>query len=330
MAVTIKDIARICNVSEGTVDRAVNHRFGIKPETKERVLKVARELNYKPNKIAQSLAIGSTKTIGIMCFDLENNYFASLVDVIEGIAKNEGYFINLILTHGDPKKEREGIAYLEERHVDGIVLFSVCKDADYSTYLQSLGIPIVTIYNRISEDFTFIGVDAKKAMRDAVKYIAGKGYERILFLNAKITSKKKQGMNVYTLQERQDGYLQGLREIGLHDPIVLEGLDEEAVSSAICANSGRRTAILCISDMYAVSVLELCKKKHWDVPGDVGIMGYDNMDMLQYIAPRICSVGYDVHLLGKQLVTVLLETMCSDAPSSDHMMDYCFTDGESL
>ena len=75
MAVTIKDIARICGVSEGTVDRAINDRSGIRKETKDRILKIAEELNYKPNKVAQSLAMGSTKTIGILCFDFRKSLF---------------------------------------------------------------------------------------------------------------------------------------------------------------------------------------------------------------------------------------------------------------
>ena len=330
MAVTIKDIARICGVSAGTVDRAINDRSGIRKETKDRILKIAEELNYKPNKVAQSLAMGSTKTIGILCFDLENHYFASLVDTIEGIAKSEGYFINLVLTHGDPVKEREGMMYLEERRVDGIILFSVCKDADYIAHLEKISIPIVTIYNRISDSFAFVGVDAKKAMCEAVKFIACKGYERILFINAKISAKKAQGMNVYTLQERQDGYVQGLREMGLHEPFILEGVNRKEICHGIHAQEGRRTAVLCISDMYAVAVLEICKQEGLNVPQDVGIMGYDNMEMLQYITPRIYSVGYDVHLLGHQLITSLLEQMRSDQLQRDGILDYRFMEGESL
>lgn len=161
----------------------------IRKETKDRILKIAEELNYKPNKVAQSLAMGSTKTIGILCFDLENHYFASLVDTIEGIAKSEGYFINLVLTHGDPVKEREGMMYLEERRVDGIILFSVCKDADYIAHLEKY-LSLLSPFTIAFQIVLRLSVLMQKAMCEAVKFIACKGYERILFINAKISAKK--------------------------------------------------------------------------------------------------------------------------------------------
>lgn len=83
MGVTIKDIAEHCRVSVGTVDRALNNRSGISEKTKNRILKAAEELNYHPNYMGQSLATGRTMTIGMVCFDLYNNFFPELIDTIE-------------------------------------------------------------------------------------------------------------------------------------------------------------------------------------------------------------------------------------------------------
>lgn len=330
MAITIKEIAKVCGVSEGTVDRAIHNRFGISDKTRARVLETIKELNYRPNQLAQSLATGTTKTIGIICFDLENNYFAVLVDIIEGIAKEKGYFINLILTHGDSKKEIEGISYLSERQVDGLIIFSVCSGEEYISYIKDLNIPIVTIYNRISPDFTFVAVDAKQAMRDAVHYISGKGYERIIFLNARVTQKMNRNNNVYTLTERQNGYLEGISEQQLHAPIVIEGLDQERILQTIQECKPYKTAVLCISDMYALAVLELCKKYGIRVPEELGIMGYDNMDMLKYIHPRICSVGYEPRMIGERVFDILYDMMINHNKSEDCILDYCFSEGDSL
>ena len=99
MKATIKDIAAYCHVSEGTVDRALNNRYGIGEKTKRRILEAASELNYQPNHAGRSLATGLTMTIGIVCFDLYNNFFPELIDTIESEAKQRGYFIHLILTH---------------------------------------------------------------------------------------------------------------------------------------------------------------------------------------------------------------------------------------
>lgn len=330
MKYTLQEIAKICGVSAGTVDRAVNNRPGIKQQTKDKILKVIEEVNYKPNKIAQSLAMGRTKTIGIVCFDLKNNYFAELVNAIEGIAKANGYFIDLILTHGDPQMEREGIDYLDERHVDGIILFSVCEIAKHTEYLKKLQIPIVTVYNKISDDFSFVGIDAKDAMENAVKFIVSKGYRRIIFLNAMITEKKMRHMNVYTLEERQQGYIEGLKKCNLHKPIILEGIHEERLIALIKECSPEKTAVLCINDMFAVEVLEICKKHQLRVPESVGIMGYDNIDMLRYISPKLCSVEYDVNILGECLFNELFVQIIEHKQPQNRILEYKIAFGESI
>ena len=112
MSATIKDIASLCGVSEGTVDRALNNRYGISEKTKAKVLEAARSLHYHPNNAARALATGSTMTISIVCFELHNNFFPQLIDSIERQAKENGYFINLILTHMDQAKERQGLDYI--------------------------------------------------------------------------------------------------------------------------------------------------------------------------------------------------------------------------
>lgn len=330
MKYTLEEIAQICGVSAGTVDRAVNNRSGIKPQTKEKIMKVVHEVGYKPNKIAQSLAMGRTKTIGIVCFDLKNNYFAELVNAVESIAKAKGYFIDLILTHGDFKMEREGIDYLDGRHVDGIILFSVCEAVKHAEYLKKLQIPVVTVYNKISDEFSFVGIHAQEAMEHAVEFIADKGYQRIIFLNAMISEKKRQHMNVYTLEERQKGYLSGLAKFDMHEPLILEGLNEDALLSEIERCRPYKTAVLCINDMFAVKVLEICKKHQIAVPGELGIMGYDNIDMLRYISPRISSIEYDVNVLGECLFEELLRQMTQGNPPCNRILEYRIIEGESI
>ena len=321
----------MCGVSVGTVDRAINNRPGIKEQTKQKILKTIEEVDYKPNKMAQSLAMGRTNTIGIVCFDLKNNYFAELVNAIEKAAKEKGYFINLILTHGNAEMEKQGIMYLEERHVDGIILFSVCEVKKHAEYLKKLKIPVVTIYNKISDDFSLVGIDARDAMEHAVEFIIKKEYRRIIFLNAAITEKKQQHMNVYTLQERQEGYIQGLEKYDLHKPIILEGVNEEKLLKSIEECRPHKTAVLCINDMFAIQVLEICKKHGISVPGQLGIMGYDNIEMLKFISPRLCSVEYDVDVLGENLFEELLDQMQSpNKKRVNRILAYRIIQGESI
>lgn len=332
MAVTIKDIARICNVLEGTVDRALNNRKGINPKTKERILQVAKLFQYKPNSVARSLATGTTKTIGIICFDLYNNFFAELIDIVEEAAKNKGYFINLILSHGDVEKELEGIEYLASRRVDGLIIFPVGQGTEYINNLKRLKIPVVTIYNKISDDFVYIGVDDRKIMKEAVHLMASKGYERILFYTVNLSSKRSQGINVYSLEQRLLGYLDGLNETGIQEqPIIIEGKAIEKLLPVLLDNAqGFKTGILCTCDTYALNALEYCKKNGIKVPDQLGIMGFDNIDMLKYITPRLATVEYDEKLLGYKLFNVLYDLIKGREISKNLINDHLFIEGESL
>jgi len=328
-APTIKDIARICGISEGTVDRAINNRPGINEITRQRVLEVARLLNYRPNRIAQSLATGKTMTIGIICFDLYNNFFSQLIDIIEANAKKNEYFVNLILTHRDINKEIEGIQYLMERNVDGIIIFPVGKGESYVEYLKSIKKPIVTLYNKISDGFAHIGVDDHNAMSDAVKYIKSKGYEKIYFITPPISKQMESGLNVYTLKRRLNGYIDGIKKYGLnHEPLVVEGKDFEKICENIDLN--KKTAMLCICDTYALDTIKYFRDRNFKVPGDLGVMGYDNIDVLKYVQPQLSTIEYHVEKMGNLVFSTLFDLINGKQVPKEQLLDYYIVEGETI
>ncbi|MEJ9319135.1 LacI family DNA-binding transcriptional regulator, partial [Halalkalibacterium halodurans] len=157
MKVTIKDIATICGVSAGTVDRALNNRTGISEKTREKILKTAKELNYRPDYTARSLVMGKTMTIGVVLFDLYNRSFAQLLNAIELKARELGYFIYITLSDKNPENELNCIEHLVNRKVDGIILFTVNKGEQFEANLSKWGIPIITIFNYVSEKWEYIG-----------------------------------------------------------------------------------------------------------------------------------------------------------------------------
>ncbi len=329
MSATIKDIAKLCGVSEGTVDRAINNRKGIKESTRQRVMEVAKLLNYKPNRVAQSLATGKTMTIGIICFNLYNNFFTSLIDIIEANAKSKGYFVNLILTHRDINKEMEGIQYLVERNVDGIIIFPVGKGEKYIEQIRSTKKPFVTIYNKINDDFAHIGVDDRRAMSDAVKFIKSKGYERIYFITPSISKQEKSGANVYTLKRRFEGYIDGLQAYGFkHQPLVVEGknFDKEFYNLDL----KQKTAMLCICDSYALEIIKYFRDKGYSVPKDIGVMGYDNIDVLKYIQPRLSTVEYHVEKMGNLVFNTLFDIINGKQIQPELLLDYNIIEGETI
>ena len=327
MAGSIKEIARLCGVSEGTVDRALNNRAGIKEETKQRILATAKKLNYQPNHLARCLATGCTKTIGVVCLDVCDSFFSSLINVIEKIAKEHGYFITLIISRSEVKTELEGIKYLADRKVDGIILFPIAKGNAYTEMLKGLGIPVVTIYNRISGDFDHIDVDCRNIMKNAVSFIKNKGYDTIAYLDVG-KMYLDDNKNVYSFEERRRGYDEGIASEHM-EPVVFNGYRENEILSFINNKAGKK-AILCAYDRFAVMVLSTCRQNGLRVPEDIGIMGFNNMEVLEHIYPRIYSVDCNITEIGKNAFMSLLEQMKGGKGKGDLYVPYTIAECESL
>lgn len=328
MTITTKEIAAICGVSIGTVDRALHDRAGIKAETKEKILKVAKELGYRPHLLARSLRQGKTMTIGVVVFDLDNQFFSQLVTAIEAKAWELGYFVYLTMTDGDPKEEMEYLDSLSGLKVDGIIIFPVNGGMKFAQFLKSLKTPIVTIGNRVAKTFPFIGMRDKQAIKDAVTYIAARGYRHIIYVSPPLAYKGTK--NIYSVEERLAGYREGLKETpSLHKPVVIREKTYLKLLDEILLHE-RRTAILCSSDIYALEILNYLRTKGLNVPENVGLMGFDNINVLKYVTPSLATIAYPIKKMGIKAVDCLMSQINSETFSNIELLDYEIIEGTSI
>ena len=178
LKISTSEIAKICNVSQGTVDRALNSRPDIKAETKQKILEVARRYGYRekittaPEKIAGQ--------IGVVIFNLNNEYFAELITELEYALGEQGFCTTVMMSHYDAAREIECIRNLYNMGVEGIVLCAVNNGSDFQNFLKLLDVPIVAIGNRI-DGIPFVGVDDFVAMQDMTKYALAEGKEQIIY-----------------------------------------------------------------------------------------------------------------------------------------------------
>ena len=332
MEITTKDIARICGVSRGTVDRAINDRPGINPATKEKILSLIKEIGYRPDHLASSLAKGKTYTIGVIVFDLYNRFFSQLVNTVENEAHESKYFISLAITDKDPAKERLCIEHLVSRKVDGIILMTVQKGRAFEQYLKSIDIPIVTIINKVSNGWTFVGIDDRLATRDAVEFLAGRGYKNILYISPPLGHTDSR--NIYALEQRLAGYREGLRDFGPSiDPAVLRTGDFDIIYRTLKEALKRgKTALLLSADIYALEALNFLKMKGMQVPGDVGVMGFDNIDVLKYVTPQLTTVSYHIEDIGRAAVGCLIKQVkeTSSTRQPDIIVSHTIIEGKSV
>lgn len=305
MSITTREIAEICGVSRGTVDRALNDRPGINPETKKMIIEAAEKLGYRPHFIARSLVMGKTMTIGVVVFDLNNRFFAQMVNAIETKAREKGYFVYLTLTDKNPDIEKQCIEHLIDRQVDGLLLCSVNNERGYDKYLKSLNIPVVTITNRISDSFAYISIDDRLAMKQAVMYVIEKGYTRIVYISPALSYRGK--MNLYALEQRLAGFKEVCKRYAAKvETIIIDNKDYNSVLDCINFKDARKTAVICTSDIFALEVMNYLKRRGIKIPDDAGVMGFDNIDVLKYVEPSLATVSYPMREIGTQAIEFLV------------------------
>lgn len=304
MNVTVNEIAKICGVSRTTVLRALNNQSRVSEATKKRILDVAKELGYRPNLLARSFTTGRTMTIGIVAINVDNMVFVESLSALNHEAARKGYSLNIAITGESCETEIQRIREFADRRMEGILLSAVNKGDGYVQFLQSLNIPIVCIGNDVSPGFSTVMIDERQAACDAVKLILSKGYERVVFVCPPLAEKDKH--NVYSHLQREKGVRE---ELALHPHIaysVISGENYMEQLEPVLETLEKRTAILCSGDIYALNIMRMFKARRIKTPRDVGIMGFDNIKMLEYIVPRLTTVSTSVEKVAAVAVNELI------------------------
>lgn len=284
--ITTTQLARICGVSQGTVDRALHNRDGINPETRARILEIAKEYDYRPN-IQMDNQAGSM-LIGVVLFDLFNEYFSKLAMSLVKEARKFGYSIIFQFSEKEEKNEKKALEYFDYIGVDGIVLFSVGSDnEEYKNYLYSLKKPIVLIGNKLF-DLPFVGIDDMKAMSDLSRKFAENMPSGDILYFAPVLKKQLHSSNAQRM--RLAGFVQAMKTLKKSYRIVT---DVEELSN--CAG------IICATDYYVLQAL-----KHLGNPKNVHIAGFDNISVLKDIPVRVLSVEYSTDKIAEETINYIL------------------------
>jgi LacI family transcriptional regulator len=328
MIVTSKEIAKITGFSRGTVDRALNNRLGINPKTKQQILKVAEDLGYKPNLIGQSLVKGKTMSLGVVVFDLENRFFSQLLTAIEYRARDYGYFTYFTAANNNPQEEISCIDHLVNRRVDGIIVYSANRGKEFNDYLSKIRIPIITVCNFVSDELPFIGIDDVQAIKDAVENLVSRGYDYILYVSP--LKKKHETVILSALEQRLLGFKEAVAKMKFRWEIidVDRAFSGDASFHEYLGNG--KTAFLCANDVIALHLLNRLKKKGIQVPEDVGLMGFDNIDVLGFVTPKLATVNYPVAEVGRKAVETFMDKLAGKQIENQVYLPHDILNGSSL
>ncbi len=311
MTISIKDIARVTNISYSTVSRALNNSPRVKLETREHIQRVAAEMGYLPSAVARSLVTRRTNTIGIVVTKITDLFFAEVIQGIEETALNSGQ--NVILTNSDGKPDRElaAIQNLRERRVDGIILVAACANQESKRRLfTSTGFdtPIVIINNVHREHIGHsIETDNMDGGRQASQHLLALGHRRIAYIAGPTTE--------WDGVERQSGYEQALHEAGLAiDPaLIVRGDNRPAgglkAMQQLLALAAPPTAVFCYNDATALGAMRAAHAAGLRIPQDLSIVGFDDIDLAPFLEPPLTTVAQAKREMGALAVQMVLDLL---------------------
>ena len=307
-ATTIKDIARIANVAHSTVSRALAGSPRVNPETAERIRRIAEQCGYRTSAVGRSLATRRTRTVGVVVTNIADPFAATVVSGIEQAAGDDGYAVLLASSFADPDRELRVVHALEERRVDGIIVTASRVGALHVPKLSRMKVPVVLLNNQHPSEFVHsVMIENVEASAEATRYLIGLGHNRIGYIG------DRNGRHSDT--ERFAGYRQALdsAELPFRPELVVHGdgtaeSGREAMGRLIQL-AERPTAVFCYDDMTALGALREAHANGLSVPGDISVIGFDDLPMVEYAEPALTTVRQPMFAMGRMAMETMLDLL---------------------
>jgi DNA-binding LacI/PurR family transcriptional regulator len=313
MSFTIKDVAREANVSIATVSRVINGKDKVKKETREKIQSVIKKMNFMPDQAARTMINKKTKTIGMIVPLLSNEYWAELAEIVQSVLFKKGYTLIIGSSNIGQESYYSFINTFLERRVDGLIigrLFHIKEDqSEEEKQLEVFtdqGIPIVTFDSGFTK-FTSVCGDNLNSSIHAVEHLIQLGHQRIAFIGTSST-----------MVHRELGYRNALmlNNIEMDETIIISGRNENVhyfsqygynCVKQLLTDRKQFSALFCSNDLIAIGAIKALEELGIDVPGDMAIIGFDDINMASLYRPALTTVKQPIQEMGNTAVEILLE-----------------------
>jgi DNA-binding LacI/PurR family transcriptional regulator len=306
--VSIKDIARMLNISIATVSRALHDRYDVHPETRKKVMELAEKLNYRPSSQAIGLLKKRTNTIGMVVPEIDNQFFSEIINGLETVAYQAGFNVMIFQSQNLYEREVKIIDQLIGARVDGIAISIASSTVDFKhlNMLKEMDIPLV-MFDRVSDE-----VYGHKIINDnieggylAAEYLIKQGRKRIAHVGGV--------ENLKISQQRLQGFKAALRDYQV------EFKEEYLVRTTFKIEDSFRTtlqllqipeppdAIFAVSDYVALGVLKAAKELQLKIPEQLAIIGFSNLAITPLLEPALTTINQQSNAIGEESARILLD-----------------------
>jgi LacI family transcriptional regulator len=356
MAAGMKDVATLAGVAVGTVSNVLNHPDLVRPQTRARVEAAMEQLGFIPNASARQLRAGRSRCLGLVVLDVTNPFFTEVARGVEDYAQAEGYAVILCNSDEAEDKERQYLRVLEEQRVRGILITPVHGRAPTIKGIRERGTPVVLLDRPGPAGHCSVAVDDRRGGELAVAHLLALGHRRIALVNGPLAIRqcadrrrgayeavRKAGFNPAEVlleipvpamntrcgadacdQLRASGPAAGPIPV---DPVLVNGTgpvtDPALITGPTVIRGPVPTAAFCTNDLLALGLVRRLSQLGAQVPGDVAIVGYDDIDFAADSAVPLTSVRQPKYQLGQAAAELLLEE--ADRPAQHEHRRIVFT-----
>ncbi|WP_147918715.1 LacI family DNA-binding transcriptional regulator [Ruania zhangjianzhongii] len=310
---SVTDVAKHAGVSVGTVSNVLNRPDSVSERTRAKVEQAINQLNFVRNASARQLRSGEVSTVGAVVLDIANPFFTEMARGIEDRLAQDDHTLMLCSSDENPEREARFLRLFEERGVRGVIATPSHGSLDSLLRLRDHGIDVVLLdHTSPVPDLASVAVDDVRGASLAMEHLITQGHRRFAFLNGPL--------NLPQCVDRRDGVFRTLHAHGL-DPaevleeVALETLNADAGDAGVhelWGRSGPRpTAMFCANDFAALGALRALRELEVDIPGEMAVVGYDDVLFASMLTTALTSVRQPMHTLGWTAADMLLSRRSS-------------------
>lgn len=308
---SIKDIAKLSNVSTATVSRVLNNNGRFSEETREKVMSIVKEFGYSTNSVAKALREQKSHTIGMIVPDISNEFFSSLITQIESWFFEKGISTIICNTNKDAEKEKAYLKSLDAKLVDGLICISGQEEIDETQLSRDIPIVCIDRQPKVSNNIAIVGSDHAEGGYKATKFLIDKGCRKILLLT--------KDNNTTSSNDRIEGYKKALKDVSLSiDAGLIIRASSEKMSKfetaqksieEVLSKGFEFDGIFATNDWLAYGAVQVLKKHQLSIPDDVKVVGFDDDSISKYTSPSITTIHQDVNGIAEEAADILYQLM---------------------
>lgn len=302
--VTIKDVASRAGVSISTVSRSLSGNIPVSEKTRTKVDLAVKELGYWPNAFAQALKNGKSRAIGLIIPNFRSLVFPELIKGISDIVNKHGYTLVLCNTEEDLDLEKQYVDNLRRRLIDGLIISTATGKSTHLLDLKEESFPLVLVIRHLEDKVDAVIADNFLGAYDGTRLLISRGYRRICFING--------SMELDLYRRRFAGYRKAMQESGVYldDALLVHGTDSwEDGYHAMCSildGGDLPEAVFAASDPKAYGVIKAIRERGFNIPGEIAVLGFDNMEMSALTEPPLTTMAQSFYDMGAKAAQRLI------------------------